>query len=1167
MNAQNPPQQLNEEQKFAPRTPTANSADVEAVVEAAITRAHHWLEETDSQASHKESKATEQLAEIVRDPKGVHFTMDFVDRVARPEDNRVGAAELRNILDAPDFLGPINKALLGAGALAGRALPDVVMPLARRRMRQMVGHLVLDAEGKALNSLLEKAAEQGTQLNLNLLGEAVLGHDEAENRAAKTLALIENPRVTYISVKASSLVAQLNPWDIEGNLVRLKEQLRPLYRAAMQQSPRVFINLDMEEYKDLHLTIRLFTELLSEEEFHNLETGIVLQAYLPDTFDALVQLAEFAKQRRAKGGALIKVRLVKGANLSMERVEAEVHGWQMAPYGSKPEVDANYLRLLDFILQKEHADNIRIGVASHNLFTVALAWELAVKRGVEKQVDAEMLQGMSPAQSRAVQAVFGDMILYTPVVHSEDFDVAVSYLVRRLEETSEKQNFLPALFTPEVEGPDHRTPMQEQEDRFRASVDTRWTTAAGPRRTQDRNLDSGTQAISLGRFVNEPDTDPALLHNREWALAALATDPGEPVNNEVTDPAVIDTAVERARTLATEWAQHSGAQRAEVLEHIADALSDARGELVSVMAHEANKTVDQSDPEISEAIDFATYYAESARALDSARSLFTPHQVVVVTPPWNFPVAIPVGGILAGLAAGAAVIVKPAPQVVRCAEIAVDAIHRGMVNAGVDTDLLQLVRADEGEAGKHLLTHEHVDSVILTGASETARLFRSWQPELRINAETSGKNAMIISPSADPDLAVADLFKSAFGHSGQKCSAASLVILVGSQSESKRFLGQLLDAVKTLKVGPGTDISTTMNGLVEPPTEKLLRGLTVLEPGESWLIKPEQLNEEGTLWSPGVRDNVQPGSWYHTNECFGPVLGIMHAKDLDEAIEWQNSTGFGLTGGIHSLNNDEIEQWIDRVEVGNAYVNRGITGAIVQRQSFGGWKNSTIGNGAKAGGPNYVAQQGTWAEGDLSPRDVSVRPNVARVLRDAAASFAAILSEADMAWLWRAAELDELAWREDFGVDHDTTALIAEANIFRYRPLLEPLRVRLGHNYQLRDLLRLRIAALRTGTDLDVSAGQRIARHLKSLEIPVREISDDAYDVEIADATATRIRTLGDVDTSLREAAVDSSSVILDEPVLADGRRELLHFLLEQAVSVTMHRFGIIREVGHLQRG
>src|SRR5699024_3384711 len=272
---------------------------------------------------------------------------------------------------------------LQLGGILGPRLPHIVMPLARARMRQMVGHLVLDADGKALNKLLDRAAAEGTQLNLNLLGEAVLGDEEAARRAERTLALIENPRVTYVSVKASSLVAQLNPWDLEGNLVRLKEQLRPMYRAARDNG--TLINLDMEDDKDLRLTIRLFTALLSEEEVRDLKPGIVLQAYLPDSHNALVELAEFARTRSTP----IKIRLVKGANLSMEKVEAESHGWEQAPYATKHEVDANYIRLLDFILTPEHAPYVRIGVASHNLFSVALAWELALARGVTEQIDAE----------------------------------------------------------------------------------------------------------------------------------------------------------------------------------------------------------------------------------------------------------------------------------------------------------------------------------------------------------------------------------------------------------------------------------------------------------------------------------------------------------------------------------------------------------------------------------------------------------------------------------------------------------------------------------------------------------------------------------------------------------------------------------------------------------
>lgn len=311
-------------------TPVPESTDIDAaLINAAAAQAHSWLAST----ADEQDPATEQLADLLRNPDGVAFTMDFVDRVMRPEDDKVAAHALKSVTTTYDasFLGLINGSLVGLGGFFGPILPNLVMPLARMRMRQMVGHLVLDAESDALNKTLDKAAESGEQLNLNLLGEAVLGDDEARSRAERTLKLIKNPRVTYVSVKASSMVAQLNPWDIEGSLVRLKERLRPLYEAAARRPDRVFINLDMEEYHDLHLTVRLFTELLSEPEFTNLEAGIVLQAYLPDTFDALAHLAEFAKQRVAEGGSHIKIRIVKGANLSMEHVQGEIHGHRRRP--------------------------------------------------------------------------------------------------------------------------------------------------------------------------------------------------------------------------------------------------------------------------------------------------------------------------------------------------------------------------------------------------------------------------------------------------------------------------------------------------------------------------------------------------------------------------------------------------------------------------------------------------------------------------------------------------------------------------------------------------------------------------------------------------------------------------------------------------------------------
>src|SRR5665647_2518912 len=284
--------------------------------------------------------------------------------------------------------------------------------------------------------------------------------------------------------------------------------------------------------------------------------------------------------------------------------------------------------------------------------------------------------------------------------------------------------------------------------------------------------------------------------------------------------------------------------------------------------------------------------------------------VTTVTPPWNFPVAIGVGSVLAALAAGSPVLIKPAPQTPLCAGVAMAAVHEALAAEGVPADVLQVVAAAEDDVGRHLVSHPDVARVLLTGSIETAGLFSRWRDDLEVIAETSGKNAIVVTPSADLDLAVADIVRSAFGHAGQKCSAASLVILVGSAGRSARFRRQLADATASLRVGSATDLATTMGPLVEPAHGKLLRALTTLEPGEAWLVRPRRLDAAGRLWTPGVKHGVAPGSFLHTTECFGPVLAVLRAGTLAEAIELQNAVPFGLTGGLHSLDDAEITTWL-----------------------------------------------------------------------------------------------------------------------------------------------------------------------------------------------------------------------------------------------------------------
>ena len=454
-------------------------------------------------------------------------------------------------------------------------------------------------------------------------------------------------------------------------------------------------------------------------------------------------------------------------------------------------------------------------------------------------------------------------------------------------------------------------------------------------------------------FPNEPDTDLTVPSNREWALDLLRRPrPGGPT---LADEEDVETAVHAARVAVPDWEQAGPNERSKLLMAAADVMAagPARADAIAVMASEAGKTFQEADPEVSEAVDYARWYAEGAGSLSSlfeqadGQVESSPLGVVVVSPPWNFPYAIPAGGTLAALAAGNTVILKPARPALATGALLVEQLHA----AGLGEQVLQLVAPRDHSPGQRLVSHPGIGGVVLTGSWETASDFARWAPSRRILAETSGKGSIIVGPTADVDQAVRDVVHSAFSHAGQKCSAASLAIVLAPLYDRGPFLRQLADAVRSLRVGPATGPATEMGPIVGPFTPDLERALTQLDDGESWLVEPTCLDRDLKLWSPGVRTGVRPGSWAHMTEWFGPVLGVMRAETLEEALAWQNAVPYGLTAGLSSLDPKEHQRWAEACEAGNLYINRVTTGAVVGRQPFGGWKRSILGPTAKAEGP------------------------------------------------------------------------------------------------------------------------------------------------------------------------------------------------------------------------
>ena len=1154
-------------------SPTISSTDQAlSLADESVSQVRAWL--TRAAELHRRSDPSSQrLAELLKDPDGPAFAQGFVDRVLRPEDVRVAARNLRAIgMSPPEFLSWPLATLVKIGAFFAPILPGIVVPIARRAFQVIIGHLIIDAKPKSLGRTIQKLRRGGDTLNINLLGEAVLGHEEAAKRLAGVTALVRRPDVTYVSVKVSAVVAQLSMWAFEDSVERVVSTLLPLYQEAASHTEPTFINLDMEEYKDLELTVEVFTRLMSDPSLLNYRAGIVLQAYLPDSLGAMERLQIFAAKRVKKGGAPIKVRVVKGANLPMEQVDSAIHDWPLAVWPTKQDSDTHYKRVIEWALTPERVKSLHVGIAGHNLFDLAFAHHLKLARGMTDGVEVEMLLGMAPDQADAVRESVGPLVLYTPVVEMSEFDAAVGYLIRRLEENASSDNFMSAVF--DLFNSDDM--FAREEKRFRASLAAIGQAPPARLRTQDRLSEESSVQLADG-FHNEPDTDPSLLATQEWlqkirkqagtkkaeTLGVKTLKQGDipeslgPIDGQIA----VDNLVAKMRTGGASWAKKSARQRAEILYAVGNQLARSRADLLTVMMQEAGKTLAEGDPEVSEAIDFARYYATQAMEWEAEPDVaFSPARLTVVAPPWNFPVAIPTGSVTAALAAGSAVIIKPAPQVRRCAAVMVEALWA----AGVPKSALWLADVAEGDLGRSLMSHPGVDRVVLTGGFDTAKLFRHWRADLPLIAETSGKNAMVITPSADFDLAVADLAKSAFGHAGQKCSAASLAILVGSVADSARFRRQLIDAVTSLRVGYPDDPATVMGPVIEPPGTKLHSGLTELSAGETWLLRPQQLDESGRLWSPGIRDGVKRGSEFHTTEYFGPVLGLVRASSLQEAVKIQNAVDYGLTAGIHSFDTEEVSYWLDTVEAGNLYVNRGITGAIVRRQSFGGWKKSAVGATAKAGGPNYLAVFGSFESKLREDVDTEAPRQVWQ--REIVDAVSPLISEEDTSFLYRAAHNDDTAWREHFGVAKDESQVGVERNMFRYRPAETTVRV--SPLTPLAEVARVLMAARLVGARVHLSVAEVLPEALmRAITNPSSGWAVTSVHIEremdfvarvTTDAPA-RIRLLNGAPEVLHVHFDGSPEIaIWGGPVTASGRVEALPFVLEQAVSMTVHRFGTL---------
>jgi RHH-type transcriptional regulator, proline utilization regulon repressor / proline dehydrogenase / delta 1-pyrroline-5-carboxylate dehydrogenase len=866
----------------------------------------------------------------------------------------------------------------------------LVAPIVRRNVVKLARRFIAEESGNHLATVLSQLRKEPAAFTLDVVGEATVSDSEALTMQKRYLDLLrrlaatsetfainpqidessqgEIPRVN-LSVKLSSLCARFDPLDPSTETV-VRKRLLELCREASRVGAAVTV--DMEQYAFRDLTLAIFRGVLEEQEFHQAPSvAIALQAYLKDAEKDVSDLIHWARRRKRRIG----VRLVKGAYWDSEIAWAKQKNWPIPVFLDKMETDANYESLSRLLLEAH--DVIDPAFGSHNLRSLAHAIVTAKQLGVPVNgYEIQMLFGMAEPVRQAIIQNGQRVRVYLPV---GELLPGISYLIRRLMENTSNTSFLRQTYAEkkDVESLIKRPPSSAK---------------------RPETLLSRRQEDNRGEFQNEPLIDYARPENRErfgatlravreqakkhsrarageWLESVNPANPKEIIGRvRLTSTIEADEAIHSASRFFPAWRDTPAEKRAEILFSAAEIMRERRWELAAWELFETAKGWREADADVAEAIDYLEYYGREMLRLANPRDtqwlpsetnlyLYEPRGVAVVIAPWNFPLAILAGMTAAALVTGNCALVKPAEQ----SPVMGAHLRDILREAGLPEDACRLLQGG-GELGAQLVRSPKVHLIAFTGSREVGleilqqgHTHRPGQDHVKkVVCEMGGKNAVIVDNDADLDEAVVHIIDSAFGYQGQKCSAASRVILL--EEVHDRMLSRLIEAAKSLQIGPPEDPRNAIGPLIDRAAKERVEGYIRLGKKEARCALEMDAPPDGFFVGPAIFADVDPRSQIAQEEIFGPVLSVIKARDFDHALAIANDSSFALTGGVFSRSPAHIDLARKEFRVGNLYINRGITGAIVERQPFGGIKLSGI--GSKAGGPDYLLQF-------LEPRTIS----------------------------------------------------------------------------------------------------------------------------------------------------------------------------------------------------
>ena len=870
---------------------------------------------------------------------------------------------------------PVPKAMQELFAGTNNALAaKLIAPIIRHGASALSERFLGGASLKDVKATLDQQTSKGLAISLDRLGEAVVSDAEAEHYLQSYHEILDHlsqpPDANggaelNLSLKISSLYPRMSPRDPKGAVEGVLKRLRPLLRKA--QHCGVSICLDMEQYDLKEIILTTYRRVMQEPEFVGWSgCGLALQSYLHEATDDLDALLEWSASRTAP----VTLRLVRGAYWDQELILSRKDGWPLPVWEHKPQTDRSFEHCLSKLFQAH--SQLRPAVATHNVRSIALAMALAESSGAGKEgFEFQMLYGMGEALRSAVVGMGYRVRLYTPF---GELLPGMAYLVRRILENSSSQSFLHLGYLPSEPPEQLLRPSYGPEMELAAIAPT-----TGFRNEPLHRFTDNKERTAFAEAIVQVKTElgasyPLFIDGKavESKNTIDSINPAQPdqmigrVCSAGSEEA--EQAVTAAVTAFVTWRHTPAKERAGVLRLAANKLRQRRDEFAAWELLEAGKNWPEAEADVAEAIDFLDYYADEAERLgagysrdvmgETNHSHYVPRGVALVLPPWNFPLAIVTGMLSAALVSGNTAILKPSSQTPVVAAKLVQLLNE----CGLPDGVVNFLPGPGDEVGEYLVKHPQISLIAFTGSvsvglriNQLATNIQPGQGQVkRVIAEMGGKNAIIVDSSADIDQAVQGTVASAFGYQGQKCSACSRVIVVGSAYDSLKQ--RLTDAIASLRIGLPESPTTELGPVIEASAKKRIEAAIELESEINPPVVAIDLSAMGPGYyvGPTLFAEVDPEGPLAQEELFGPVLALIKADDFDQALEIANNTRYALTGGVYSRSPANLKRAAEALEVGNLYLNRGITGAMVGRQPFGGFKMSGV--GSKTGGPDYLLQ-------------------------------------------------------------------------------------------------------------------------------------------------------------------------------------------------------------------